>query len=171
VLFTLNAALLAGYWFWCIRVWTALPAEIPGHFGATGQVTRWDATTPASWFGLTVIGTLTAGLPWLLGRFAHRYPGSFNMASEQKERLLALPAEPRKYALEPMRVFLYLLAMCMLLLFFFLQTQIYRTAHGGEPGGLLLLAVLLFGLGPLLGIPWMTRAMQRRTLEAEGGAV
>jgi uncharacterized membrane protein len=165
-----NFFLLAGYWGWCALAWSALPERLPGHFGIDGQVTRWDATSPATWFGLTAVGTVLAVLCSLAGFLAPRTLPLLNMPEAQKRRVLALPESLRARALEPMQVFLYATATCMIALFFLLQFDIYRTARSGAEQGSMLLIVLLLAVAPLAGIPWLSRASRRRLDEVEGSA-
>jgi uncharacterized membrane protein len=162
-----NLVLLAGYWGWCVLAWAALPERIPGHFGIDGQVTRWDATTPYSWFGLTTLATVLVALCSLAAFYAPRALPVLNMPEAQKRRLRALPAAQRARALEPMQVFLHGTGTCMALLFFLLQVEIYRTARSGAEQGSMLLVVLLLALAPLAGIPWLSRASRERLDEVE----
>jgi uncharacterized membrane protein len=162
-----NIVLLAGYWGWCVLAWSALPERLPGHFGIDGQVTRWDATSPATWFGLTAVATVLAAMCSLAGFYAPRMLPLLNMPEAQKRRLQALPSSLRARALEPMQVFLYATATCMIVLFFLLQVVIYRTARGGVEQGSMHLVVLLLAVAPLAGIPWLTRASRKRLDEVE----
>jgi uncharacterized membrane protein len=162
-----NIVLLVGHWAWSALAWQALPERIPGHFGIDGAVTRWDATTPATWFGLTLVGTVLAALCSLAGFFAHRTLPFVNMPESQRKRVRALPEAMHRQALEPMRTFLYATATCMIALFFLLQIDVYRTARDGADAGSMLLIVLLLALAPLAGIPWLSRASRERLEEVE----
>jgi uncharacterized membrane protein len=162
-----NILLLAAYWSWCALAWEALPERIPGHFSIGGQVTRWDTTTPYSWFGLTTIATVLVALCSLAGFYAPRALPLLNMPEAQKRRVRALPAARRARALEPIQVFMHGTGTCLALLFFLLQVDIYRTARSGAEHGSMLLGVLLLAIAPLAAIPWLSRASRVRLDEVE----
>ena len=50
-----------------ILIWNSLPAEVPAHFNAAGEVDRWGSKTEL--LILTVIGALVAGSMQVVERF------------------------------------------------------------------------------------------------------
>lgn len=132
-LHAVNALLLAGLWAFAWLAYGDLPDRIPGHIGPRG-VTRWESRDGGVWFLLPIMASLHVLLVYVLSAVVAEGGPGVNIPG--KRRLERLPPEGRRYALRPMRTFMYGLAAWLLLLMGFIQYIIYRaamTAAAGEP--------------------------------------
>ncbi|MEX2572518.1 MAG: DUF1648 domain-containing protein [Gemmatimonadota bacterium] len=46
----INLVLLGALLIGSALLWPTLPERVPGHFGASGEVTRWEPVSLTSWF-------------------------------------------------------------------------------------------------------------------------
>lgn len=162
-LHVLNAALFVGLWVFTVVMYDRLPERIPGHIGLSG-VTRWEPREGGMWFLLPILATFHVFLFYALSSLASSSPSGFNVPG--KKRLLMLPPEGQRYAMEPVRPFMYGMATWLLLLFGALQVHVYRlavAAGAGEPSSAAaILVILVLALLPLAGVAWLSRAVRRR---------
>lgn len=137
-------------------VWPGLPNEIPAHFDATGEVTRWTRTSPLSWFSIPLVALALTAANYALAHFLPRWPHLINLPG--KQRFLALPAERRAPVIERLRELLYGISVPLIVLMMVVQVAIYRTAQG-EPSDRYVLATVLGSvlLTPLILAGWLPR--------------
>lgn len=163
-----NLLLLAALWTFALWAYSRLPEQIPGHIGPSG-VTRWDRRESGTWFLVPIIGSLNALLLYALAGVGEG--GAAGVNTPQKKRLLALPREGQRYALKPMRRFMYGMVTWLLALMLFVQLAMYRTALAGGMGTggarVLLLAILAFTAVPILMSVRLGRQISRRITEWE----
>jgi hypothetical protein len=159
----LNGAILIGQWVFTVVVYEHLPDQIPGHIGTRG-VTRWEPRESGMWFLLPIMATLHAGLFYAIATLAGSSPGA-GVNVPQRKRILTLPPEGQRYAMQPFRVFMYGLATWLLLLTGYLQFTLYRIAvaaqHGEPQLGGLLGVIMVFLVAVAAGAWWLSRAGRR----------
>jgi hypothetical protein len=168
----LNAALLVGLWAFAGLAWGHLPDQIPAHIGP-GGVTRWESRSSGVWFLLPIMATFHVLIVYALAGVVAKGGPGVNVPG--KRRLERLPPAGRRYALRPMRSFMYVLAAWLLALMAFIQYGIYRAAMTGAAGGPDA-SGMLGGIAAFLGLfAWAvyrsTRAVHRRASAWEAGAV
>lgn len=158
----LTAVLIVG----SALVWPELPDRVPGHFGAGGEVTRWDNPSLLSWFGPAILGLALVGMIYGLARLLPGRPHLFNFPD--KDRFLALPAAFRAPVIRRMLDLLYGLATMMLLLFALIQWVRFRTAHGADPEPYVA-AILILSVAttPLLLAVWLPRIQREVDRQVE----
>lgn len=137
-------------------VWPDLPKEIPAHFDATGEVTRWTRTSPLAWFSIPLVALGLTAANYSLAHFLPRWPHLINVPG--KQQFLALPAERRAPVIERLRELLYGISVPLIVLMIVVQVAIYRTANG-EPSDHYILAIVLGSvlLTPLILAAWLPR--------------
>jgi uncharacterized membrane protein len=111
-----------------------LPDQIPAHVGPSG-VTRWTPRESGVWWVLPLLGSFHAVLMYVLSTLANSGAAGINVP--QKKRLLALPPEAQRYAMQPLRAFMFGMATWLLALMLWVQIQCTasrlrprRSAHG-----------------------------------------
>ncbi|HSJ24938.1 MAG TPA: DUF1648 domain-containing protein [Longimicrobiales bacterium] len=167
-LHVLNAVLLLGLWVFAIGAYPGLPEQVPGHIGGSG-VTRWDAKQSSPWFILPIIALVNAAMMYGISAISHSTPGSFNVPA--KTQLMKLPREGQRYAMAPMRGFMYGMATWLLVLLGYIQVEMYRIAHAG-PGadvatsGLLWVTILMVAAVVIMAVR-MSGTVKRRIMEWE----
>jgi uncharacterized membrane protein len=165
----LNAALFVGYWTFTIMAYGSLPDQIPGHIGLHG-VTRWEPKDGGMWFLLPIMSSVHVVLAYGLSALAGATPGA-GMSVPFRNRILALPRDGQRYAMEPFRPFMYGMATWLLLLTMIIHHGMYRVAleaQHGEPrvGGMIWIIVASLG-ALVLGVIWQRRAIARNIDEWE----
>lgn len=130
-LHALNALLLLGMWVFAIGVYGRLPDEVPAHIGLHG-VTRWVPKLGSPWFLLPIMTLVHVTVMYGLAAVVDAGAAGFNVPS--KKRLLALSRAGQRYAMQPMRGFLYGLATWVLVLTGYIQFRFYAFAPGGRDG-------------------------------------
>jgi uncharacterized membrane protein len=167
----LNALLLLGLWAFTILAYASLPELVPGHIGPSG-VTRWEARHNSMWFIVPLLGSVHAVMMYGLSTLANSSPASFNVPD--KKRLLALPPEGQRYALEPMRGFMFRMATWLLVLILYVQYSFYRVAveaQTGEPRtGTMLPAILLLTAAVIVMAIRSSREVKHRVTAWESRA-
>jgi hypothetical protein len=164
----LNALLFVGLWTFTIVAYQSLPDLVPGHVG-TGGVTRWERRESGMWFVVPIMGTFSALLMYLLSTTADHGAAGINVP--YKKRLLALPRDAQRYAMQPLRGFMYGMATWLLVLIWWVQYGLYRIAIAADAGvpyaGGMTTGTLLLTALPLLGTVWLARVIRRRITEWE----
>jgi hypothetical protein len=158
-----NGALLLGLWAFTILGYERLPDLVPGHIGPSG-VTRWDAKQNSMWFILPLMGTVHSAIMYGLATAATSGATGFNVPA--KKRLLTLPRDGQRYAMQPVRGFMFGMATWLLGLMSAVQYHSYRVAmagphaDGGAGGIAATTALFLVILGVMVVV--MSRAVTRR---------
>jgi uncharacterized membrane protein len=156
----LNIVLLAALWLFTIRTYGSLPDQIPGHVGPSG-VTRWERRDGGMWFLLPLLGTFHALLMYVLSGLAGGGAQGINVP--QKKRLLTLSPEGQRYAMQPVRAFMYGMATWLLVLMFWMQFQMYRLALAGPgaaaPAGGMMRGTVVMVVVLLAGTLWLRSAI------------
>jgi uncharacterized membrane protein len=163
----LNALLLVGLWLFTIVMYERLPDQIPAHVGPAG-VTRWTPRDSGMWFALPLLGSFHAMLMYVLSTLANSSAAGINVP--QKKRLLALPREGQRYAMQPLRAFMFGMATWLLALMLWVQIQMYRIAAAppaDRPTGVLLYGTFVLTAAVLVGVYVLNRAIRRRIDEWE----
>jgi uncharacterized membrane protein len=164
-----NALLLIGLWAFTMYLYPHLPDRIPGHVGVSG-VTRWDPRESGIWFLIPLLGTMNALVLYALAGAAGGVDG---ISTPHRKRLKALPREAQRYALQPMRGFMYGMVSWVLLLMLFIQLMNYRIALAGSVGAFhgrtLIIGIVLFTAIPLIMVVVLSRTIRRRIDEASRG--
>jgi uncharacterized membrane protein len=160
-----NAALFIGLWIFVIAAYSHLPERIPQHMGLDGQPTRMGDR--GIWFLLPIIMSTSLIVMYALAMTSMTADG---FTVPQKKRLLALPREQQRYALQPMRGFLLGMATWLLALNWAIQLEMYHAARHGSGSGYALPIILFFALLPLGAMVPLNRAVKRRIEELEGEA-
>jgi uncharacterized membrane protein len=157
----LNAALLLALWGFALWAWQHLPDRVPGHIGLSG-VTRWERREGGTWFLMPLLGTFHVLLMYVLSVAAGNNASGFNVP--RRKRLLALPPEGQRYAMQPVRLFMYGMATWLLVLSLWVQVHIYRIAMAPQvpPGRSLLAGTIVMTAAVLLGAVLLGRASSRR---------
>lgn len=162
--------LLLGLWAFTIVGYNLLPERIPAHMGP-GGVTRWTERDSGIWLLLPIMASVHSVLMYGLSGLADSSPEGFNIP--QKKRLLELPREAQRYAMEPARPFMFAMATWLITLTLSIQWQMFAAAQAG-PGAdsdqPFLIALLVLGLLPLVGVVWLNRAIRLRIDGWEAGA-
>lgn len=161
-LHVVNALLLAGLWAFTIAMYRHLPERVPAHIGPSG-VTRWADRDSGIWLLLPILGSVEALVMYAMAGLAGSSPQGLNVP--QKKRLLVLPREGQRYAMAPLRPFMYGMATWLVVLMLVIQVHMFRTAQvaaAGDPTTGILPLLLLFTLLPLAGVVWLSRAVGRR---------
>jgi uncharacterized membrane protein len=167
-LHALNALLLVALWGFTVVRYGQLPEQIPAHIGPSG-VTRWARRESGIWFMLPILGTFHASLMYLLSSLADS--GASGMNTPQKQRLLALSREWQRYAMQPMRGFMFGMATWLLTLMLFVQYELQRVAVAAQTGDpatgrvVYVTVVMTAGVGLLAFL--LYRAVGRRITEWE----
>lgn len=136
-----NGLLLAALFGASVLVWPELPERIPGHFSASGEVTRWDERSVWGWMLLPLLALGIAGMNYGLAALLPRRPGMFN--HPEKEAFLALPPVRRAPVIARMRTMLYGMSALITVELGVLQWVRYRTAWGAEPDGYIAFSLVL----------------------------
>lgn len=136
-----NGLLLATLFGASVLVWPELPERIPGHFSATGEVTRWDERSLWDWMLMPLLALAIAGMNYGLAALLPRRPGIFNHPG--KEAFLALPPARRAPVIARMRTMMYGLSALTTVVFGVLQWVRYRTAAGADPEPYIALTLVL----------------------------
>lgn len=168
-------ALLAVLALFSIVAYGDLPASIPQHFDASGAPTRFEDTSPWSWFMPPVIAAGTWALMAFVSARLPSNPELFNFP--QKARFLALPPSHRGPVIDEMRAFLEMTSVLVVAVFLVIQLMVWRVATQGSAGALarapLAATVLLVSL-MLLWLPRLGRAVaaaeRRAKVEAQRAA-
>lgn len=88
VMNALSLLLLAGVTVWLCLTWGSIPAQVPLHYKAAGQIDRWGGKGT-----LMALGAIAWALYGLLTA-AERFPGTWNtgvkITEENRERVYAL---------------------------------------------------------------------------------
>jgi hypothetical protein len=161
-LHALNVLLLLALWLFTFLMYERLPDQIPGHVGPSG-VTRWTPRESGMWFVLPLLGSFHAGLMYLLSSLAGGGAAGINIP--QKKRLLALSHEGQRYAMQPLRGFMYGMATWLLGLMLWMQVGMYRIAVAppdDRPTGGLLAGSVVMTAAVLAGVYWLNRVVRRR---------
>lgn len=146
--------------------WPELPERVPGHFGAGGEVTRWDSPSFLSWFGPAILGLVLAGMLYGLARLLPDRPHLFNFPD--KDRFLALPPAFRAPVIRRMLDSLYGLATMMLALFALIQWTRFRTAHGADSAPYVAVVLILSVVTtPILLAVWLPRIQREVDRQVE----
>jgi uncharacterized membrane protein len=162
-----NVLLLAGLWLFTIVVYERLPDQIPAHIGPSG-VTRWTPRESGMWFFLPLLGSFHAMLMYALSTLADSGASGINVP--QKKRLLALPREAQRYAMQPLRAFMFGMATWLLVLMLWIQVHMYRIAAApaaDRPAGGLLSGTLVLTASVFVGVYILNRTIGRRIDEWE----
>lgn len=153
--------LLVVHVLFAVVVYWELPAEIPRHFDAAGVPTRFEATTPFTWFSLPAIAVATWAFMAFIARQLPTHPEWFNIP--QKDRFLALAPAHRAPVIEEMRAVLSVASALVTALLLVIQLLMWRVATGGAAGPLgqapLALSVLFVPL-MLVWLPRLRRAVE-----------
>jgi hypothetical protein len=167
-LHALNALLFVALWTFTFAMYPRLPELIPGHMGLSG-VTRWVPRDSGMWLLLPLLSSFHGLLMYALSSMANGSPAGINIP--QKDRLLELPREGQRYAMEPTRTFMFAMATWLFMLTGLIQVQIYLAAMAGEAGRgdytYMLGTMLALALLPLAGVVWLSRAISHRIEEWE----
>lgn len=165
----INGSLLVLLLFGSAMAWPDLPNEIPAHFDASGQVTRWTRTSALSWFAIPLVALVLTAVNYLIAHLLPRWPHLINLPS--KQQFLALSADRRAPVIERLRELLYGISAPLTLLMIVVQVAIYRTAQG-EPSNGYILAILLGSvlLTPLMLAVWLPRIQSEIDRQVRGGA-
>jgi uncharacterized membrane protein len=166
-LHVLNVLLLVGLWLFTMVMYERLPDQIPAHVGPSG-VTRWTPRESGVWWVLPLLGSFHAVLMYVLSTLANSGAAGINVP--QKKRLLALPPEAQRYAMQPLRAFMFGMATWLLTLMLWVQIQLYRiaTARAGDrPTGGLLAGTFVLTAAVFVGMYALNRAIRRRIDEWE----
>ena len=171
----LNALLLATLFGASLLAWPDLPARIPGHFSAGGEVTRWEVPSLGRWLLVPLLALGVTAMNYILAALLPRWPGMFN--HPDKAAFLALPLARRAPVIARMRALMYGMSLLITALFAVLQWVRYRTAAGAEPDAYIALTLVMGAMiGPIgLGV-WLppvsreVREQARREREGAGAA-
>jgi hypothetical protein len=162
-LHALNALLLLGLWVFAIGAYGGLPDEVPAHIGLHG-VTRWVPKQGSPWFLLPIMTLVHVIAMYGMAAVADAGVAGFNVPS--KKRLLALSREGQRYAVLPMRGFLYGLATWVLVLTGYIQLRFYAFALRGRDADGSTWGMLAFVAGMLAFVVFMgfrvSRTVARR---------
>lgn len=115
-----------------MSLWTTLPERFPVHFDFSGHPDRFAERSSFEFFLLPALSLFLTGL--LLGithfadRLADSHPEWINVPN--KERFLALRADQRKLAMEPVRIALSWIAAYLNGLFLYILIGTERVANG-----------------------------------------
>jgi hypothetical protein len=152
----INLLLLAAVVGGSVWAWPHLPARIPAHLGADGEVTRWTGRTAWSWFLLPLVTLATVALNYGIAALLPGRPHLMNLPD--RKRFLALPPERRAPVIARMQDFLYGFSAPLIVLMGAIQWTMYRAAVGTD-GAADVLVVLLasFLLTPLVLAVWLPR--------------
>ena len=163
---------------WAVAAWLYpdLPERIPMHFGSDGTPDRYVERTVWNWCLLPGIGTLLAGLlgavlPAWFRRMSDAGSKWLNMPDQRS--FLALPADARRRALQPLVAVLRLIAVLLAALFSFVLFATAKVASGAWPTlPSLPTWLLLAGMMALsvLSIPLGVHAVARERRALTGGA-
>ena len=137
-----------------VATYPGLPGEIPVHLDASGDPTRFEVTTPMSWFALSGITLLTFGALQVVSMMLPKRPHLFNFPD--KDRFLALPAEYRSPVIVEMQVVLEVCTILTLLTLWMVQLLMWRKAMGADAGLLEVAPFLGFLVAPVV-LALMTR--------------
>lgn len=141
-----------------------LPAEIPRHLSAAGDVTRSTPTSWWSWMLLPIIAFVTLGLLSGIEAALPKRPDLFNFP--EKERLLALPPEYRRDVIREMQMVLSATAVLAMLVFGVVQVVMWRAAHGHPTSfALPLISVSAIAFVPVVLL--LTSRVNNATIEAD----
>ena len=120
--------------------YSTLPAAIPQHLNAAGEVTR---TLPTSWFTwmlLPLIAVVIQGLMTGATLLLPKRPDLFNFP--EKERFLKLPPEYRGDVIPRMQQTMDALGALTVLVLFGVQVMLWRVALGHSPSNVFPILIL-----------------------------
>lgn len=141
-------AVLFGLIAFTAATYAGLPDEIPTKISSRGVITHTEPKTIINWFMLVGIAALTQGfISWLTILLPSR-PDLFNFS--EKERFLTLPREYQAPVIVRMQFATDIIATFTMLLMFFVQWLLWRTAMG-HPQALGLAGIVIFTvlIGPV----------------------
>ncbi|HET7275169.1 MAG TPA: DUF1648 domain-containing protein [Longimicrobiaceae bacterium] len=159
-----NGLLVIALLIGSFAAWPHLPANIPVHFGLSGQPDRVVDTSILSWFGLPLVAVATTALTYTVAQWLPSHPNLVNLPD--KQQFLALSSARKLPVIARVQDMLYGVSALVLVLFGSIQVMIYRVALG-ESGEVYILALLVlsFLMTPLmLGIwlPGIQREVNRQ---------
>ena len=128
VLRLLPWALCVALLLFSAATYSNLPASIPQHLNAAGEVTRSTPTTWLSWMLLPLVAVLVQALMTGLTLVLPKRPDLFNLP--EKERLLTLPPEYRSTVIPLMQQTVDALGALTVLVLFGVQVMLWRVALG-----------------------------------------
>lgn len=156
----LNAALMVAFVWLAVYVWPRLPARIPRHFGASGEVDAWADRSLSAWFALPAIGLFTVLVLELSAWLVLRRPQFINMPS--KQHFMALPPEEQAPIAREIALFIQGLSTMMILLFAAIQWATWRAALGEPTRGLMqFVLIATLAMGPILAVVMIARTSSR----------
>ena len=138
-----SLALLAGYWTYCIIIYTRLPARIPTHFNSQGQPDAWSDNVALAWFALPVLATVTLLVVFGSAALAHRSPQLWNVP--RKKEFLQLTHEQRAPIIRRIIGIMDLVALWVVALFWLAQYATRRTAEQPDTTLPMLFHIVLWG--------------------------
>jgi len=110
--------------------YAGLPPEIATKISARGVITHTTEKSLFNWFLLVGIAVLTQAFMTWLTVILPKQPELFNFS--EKERLLALPREYQGPVVERMQVAMDIIGFITMLLLFYVQFMLWRTALGNH---------------------------------------
>ncbi|MCU0647852.1 MAG: DUF1648 domain-containing protein [Gemmatimonadaceae bacterium] len=139
-----------------------LPARIPLHFGANGQIDGW--TNRSSWYLLPGIGAATFVLMTGLVIALPSRPELLN--HPDKARLLRLPKTAQRAVIERITPVIAAMGLLVGLVFPVIQYAVWQGAHGRSTQWLGVTPFVLAGL-PLLALPLLLTRLPREITRQE----
>ncbi len=147
-----------------VATFSELPAEMPRHLSASGDVTRSVPTSFGGWMLLPGIALATLGMLSGIEALLPRRPDLFNFP--EKERLLALPPEYRRDAVREMQTVMQATAVLVMLLLGGVQVMMWRAAQGlSTRSALPVIIISAIAFLPL--VLWLTSRVSNATIDAE----
>jgi uncharacterized membrane protein len=160
----INALLALGLVGFSAWAWPHLPERIPLHFDASGEPTRWGATSFWTWFTLPLLALAMVGLNYGIAAAMSRFPQMVNLPG--RRRLTDLPPERRQRVLVPMRDMVYALSAPLLLVFWLIQIGSFSEARGYGSAGFIVVALLLaVSIAPFLLVGFLPRIQETHNRE------
>lgn len=141
-------AVLLGLIAFTAATYAGLPDEIPTKISSRGVISHAEPKTIVNWFMLVGIAALTQGFLTGLTLLLPSRPDLFNFS--EKERFLKLPREYQAPVIVRMQFAMDIIATGTMLLMFYVQWLLWRTATG-HPQALGLAGIIIFTvlIGPL----------------------
>lgn len=153
-----NAASLVLLWIGSAAVWSQLPERIPAHIGFDGRPDRWVSPTFFDWFGLPLVALGITAMLVVLGALLPQHPSWFNMP--HKERFLALPRTSQAPVIQRMQDLLAWIGTQTVLLFGFIQVEIYRTSRQASAPWAILVVVCIAVFAIPISTFWLLGRIQ-----------